>query len=91
MADERDELVAHLPTQVRFTTRNTLTQTVIPEGTVVRTVDGREYKTLRPATLPKMGEAQALYRSLGFREIGPYLTQPTPGAICFALSLSGSA
>ena len=42
-------------------------------------------------TLPKMGEAQALYRSLGFREIGPYLAEPTPGAICFELSLSGSA
>ena len=42
-------------------------------------------------TLPKMGEAQALYRSLGFREIGAYLEDPTPGAICFALSLSGSA
>ena len=39
-------------------------------------------------TLPKMGEAQALYRSLGFREIGPYLEKPTPGAICFELSLS---
>jgi GNAT superfamily N-acetyltransferase len=39
-------------------------------------------------TLPKMGEAQALYRSLGFREIAPYLEKPTPGAICFELSLS---
>ena len=42
-------------------------------------------------TLPKMAEAQALYRSLGFREIDPYLDDPTPGAICFELSLSGSA
>jgi len=42
-------------------------------------------------TLPKMGEAQALYRSLGFRETRPYLEEPTPGAICFELSLSGSA
>ena len=41
-------------------------------------------------TLPKMGEAQALYRSLGFRETAAYLKEPTPGAICFELSLSGS-
>jgi putative acetyltransferase len=42
-------------------------------------------------TLPKMREAQALYQALGFRPIPPYLALPTPGAICFALSLSGSA
>ena len=42
-------------------------------------------------TLPKMSEAQALYRSLGFRETGPYLEEPTPGAVCFELSLAGSA
>ena len=39
-------------------------------------------------TLPKMNQAQALYRILGFREIRPYLPLPTPGAICFELSLS---
>ena len=39
-------------------------------------------------TLPKMREAQALYQVLGFREIPPYLPAPTPGAICFELSLS---
>ena len=39
-------------------------------------------------TLPKMREAQALYQALGFRRIGPYLPVPTPGAICFELSLS---
>jgi putative acetyltransferase len=39
-------------------------------------------------TLPKMRQAQALYRALGFREIPPYLPVPTPGAICFELSLS---
>ena len=42
-------------------------------------------------SLPKMREAIALYRALGFREIAPYLARPTPGAICFELSLSGSA
>jgi putative acetyltransferase len=39
-------------------------------------------------TLPKMHEAQALYRALHFRPIAPYLQNPTPGAICFELSLS---
>ena len=34
-------------------------------------------------SLPKMREAQALYRSLDFRETAPYLAQPTPGASCF--------
>lgn len=39
-------------------------------------------------TLPKLGTAIALYRDLGFREIPPYLAAPTPGALCFGLSLS---
>src|SRR5262245_13382882 len=34
-------------------------------------------------TLPKLSAAIALYRDLGFREIPPYLAQPTPGATCF--------
>jgi GNAT superfamily N-acetyltransferase len=38
-------------------------------------------------TLPQMREAHALYRSLGFREIPPYLAAPTPGATCFELVL----
>ena len=39
-------------------------------------------------TLPKMREAQTLYRKLEFRPIAPYLKNPTPGALCFELSLS---
>jgi GNAT superfamily N-acetyltransferase len=39
-------------------------------------------------TLPKMHEAQALYRALHFRPVAPYLQNPTPGAICLELSLS---
>lgn len=39
-------------------------------------------------TLPKLTEAIALYRSLGFRDCAPYLAAPTPGALCFELSLS---
>lgn len=38
-------------------------------------------------TLPSMREAMSLYRTLGFREAAPYLAQPTPGAICFSLTL----
>ena len=38
-------------------------------------------------TLPFMREAMALYRALGFRETAPYLARPTPGSICFSLSL----
>ena len=38
-------------------------------------------------TLPLMTQAQALYRSLGFNPIGPYLACPTPGASCFELRL----
>ena len=37
---------------------------------------------------PKMREAIALYRSLGFVERDPYSAQPTPGAIFFELRLS---
>src|SRR6266550_197173 len=33
-------------------------------------------------TLPSMGEAIALYRSLDFKEVAPYLAAPTPGAVC---------
>jgi len=38
--------------------------------------------------LPKLAPAIALYRDLGFRETGPYLACPTPGAICFELKVS---
>jgi GNAT superfamily N-acetyltransferase len=39
-------------------------------------------------TLPKLSTAIALYRDLGFRECGPYLASPTPGALCFELRIS---
>jgi putative acetyltransferase len=38
-------------------------------------------------SLPKMHEALGLYRALGFREIAPYLAQPTPGARCYEIGL----
>ena len=39
-------------------------------------------------TMPaQMGEAVALYRSMGFRPTAPYLAHPTPGALCMELAL----
>jgi len=48
----------------------------------------RDYRRLLLDTLPKLTTAIGLYRSLGFKEVGPYLACPTPGAICFELRLS---
>jgi ribosomal protein S18 acetylase RimI-like enzyme len=38
------------------------------------------YARVRLDTLPSMGTAQSLYRSLGFVEIAPYYPNPVPGA-----------
>ena len=48
----------------------------------------RNYSRLVLDTLPRLSPAIALYRDLGFRDTGPYLEAPTPGALCFELSLS---
>jgi GNAT superfamily N-acetyltransferase len=55
---------------------------------VIEEARRRRYRRLLLDTLPKLTPAIALYRSLGFREIGPYLACPTPGALCFELSLA---
>jgi GNAT superfamily N-acetyltransferase len=55
---------------------------------VIEEARQRGYRRLLLDTLPKLTAAIALYRSLGFKEIGPYLSCPTPGAICFELKLS---
>lgn len=55
---------------------------------VIEEARKRQYARVVLDTLPKLAAAMALYRDLGFREIGPYLESPTPCAICFELRLS---
>jgi putative acetyltransferase len=56
--------------------------------TVIEEARKKHYKRVVLDTLPKLASAIALYRDLGFRETGPYLASPTPGAICFELKIS---
>ena len=54
---------------------------------VIEEARKRHYSRIVLDTLPKLATAIALYRTLGFVEIDPYLACPTPGAICFGLKL----
>jgi putative acetyltransferase len=55
---------------------------------IIQEARKRNYARVMLDTLPKLAPAIALYRDLGFRETGPYLACPTPGAVCFELRLS---
>lgn len=55
---------------------------------VIEEARKRNYARVVLDTLPKLTAAIALYRDLGFRDTGPYLPSPTPGALCLELKLS---
>jgi len=55
---------------------------------MIREAKELDYERMRLDTLPpKMNDAIALYRSLGFREIEPYYNNPVPGAKFMELGL----
>ncbi len=45
------------------------------------------YRELVGDTMPVMQHALALYERMGFERTSPYLSDPTPGAICIRLAL----
>jgi putative acetyltransferase len=46
------------------------------------------YRRMLLDTLPGMAQAQALYRSMGFREIAPYCENPIAGTLYMAFDLT---
>src|SRR6476620_9316474 len=58
---------------------------------VIAEARARGYKRMLLDTLPEMAAAQALYRSLGFRETEPYRNNPVPGAAFLELELGDQA
>jgi len=54
---------------------------------VIREAGELGYGIMLLDTVPSMKEAAALYRTLGFRETGPYRYNPVEGAIFMELKL----
>ena len=54
---------------------------------VISEARARGYGRMLLDTLPEMAAAQAMYRSLGFRETEPYRHNPVPGATFLELTL----
>jgi len=60
--------------------------------TIIRAAKEIGYQRMRLDTLPpKMNDAIALYRALGFKEIDPYYPNPVPGAKFMELDLVSEA
>jgi putative acetyltransferase len=54
---------------------------------IIESARQKHYQVLRLDTLPEMQDAIAMYRKLGFREIGPYCANPVEGALFMELTL----
>lgn len=54
---------------------------------IIEAARARGYTEMRLDTLASMGEARALYRSLGFTEIGAYYDTPIAGTVFMSLKL----
>ena len=54
---------------------------------VIAEARARGYRRMVLDTVPEMAAAQALYRSLGFRETEPYRHNPVVGAVFLELAL----